>query len=220
MIKIHEVADQELIELFPVQEVERVVGGAVTWKILRTKSAITKWNLTRYNTCISTDAHRRYGGVENPNNPLHKYYEQYWKTPSFAGLLNYSHNQIVIIGKSPRGECASLHIAPVYKNSLYLNDIELQNPGVKAANPMDIDQKFAGLGNGIFPEIISRLRKFAGRHGMDDIIAFGADEVRANIFIRKGFRLDNRDQFLYRTWFQVKKQAPLVCDAIATPPTS
>jgi len=143
---------------------------------------------------------------------MHRYYASFFKAPQYASKVGYVHNQVAIEGRFNGKRCAIVHLASAYPNSLYLNDIELGNPNFPIAEERQLDpsQKYAGIGNGVFQEVLIRTGALAAHYGYEEVIAFAADDVRAKIFSRKGFSVDKRDKELYQWSLRTHVQVPIV----------
>lgn len=205
------IPEKELLELVPRAKIETLVGAAVTWRILLTRDEIRDFDLTTYNTAVYADMHYRLKHLpRDEHHPLDRAYDLFMSdTPDFAERINAPHNQVVITGLIGHAHCIKLSLASIYPNTLLLNSIELANPNIPASRPMDDEQRFAGLGNGVFVEIIERLKAFGKRHGFGAIRAYAVDQLRATIFQHKGFQLDTSDQRLLRTGQATGRQIPL-----------
>jgi hypothetical protein len=132
----------------------------------------------------------------------------------YGRLFDYVHNQCVIEGVAGDVKCASVYLAVAANRYLHWN-VELANPNLTATTPLESAQKYAGLGHGIFAEIIRRLRVFAGAHGLREIIGYTADEARLAIFKRRGFELDTSDP-LHRAAYLTGRQFPIRIDAFSS----
>jgi hypothetical protein len=187
--------DSEWQAVIPRDLVETVLGAHVTWRVLRVKSDLLAWDTGSYNTCVTTDIHRRYRGVTN--NPLRQYYSSHSDRPDFADKVGYIHNQVALKGTLSDGTtCVMLHVATAFPDALYLNDIELANPRLTPIHTLFPDQRHEGLGHGVFGQVLANLEALARRHGFAEVILFAADSQRAEIFAHKGFVLDERDEAL------------------------
>jgi len=63
----------ELLALFPIDRMEEILGGGIEWSIFRTQPELLGWGTLKYNTCVTTDAHRRFKGMPPDKHPLHRY---------------------------------------------------------------------------------------------------------------------------------------------------
>jgi hypothetical protein len=202
------VRDDEWLSLIPRALVEEVIGGPIKWRVLRSQAEMLEWNTVAYNTCVTTDVHRRYRG--SPENPLRKLYAAYSESPELAGKVAYEHNQVAVEGTDKEGvRCVELHVSAAFPNALCLQDIELANTRVPATNPLGPDQRFAGLGRGIFGQVLSNLEALGRQLGFTEMILFAADRARRTVFDHKGFMYDARDHAMAAAAEESGHQIPM-----------
>lgn len=200
LLQIDKLSDDELLELLPREKISAVLGDAnIRWAVLKTPPEIqaVEMGLISYNTCAAADTHYRVRDVPDHKNPLVLYHAEFINRVEYAHKMQYSHNQIMIEGRLAGERCAELHLAPVYPSSLYLNDIYLANPSKPAKTPLGPDQKYEGLGNGIFDVILGRLQAFGKKYGFRKLLAYAAYKDQAEIFLRHGFLEDRSDLNLW-----------------------
>ena len=184
-------SDQELLDIIPRTKVETILGEAVRWQVLRTREEVRAINLRGYNISVYADLHYRLRSLPlDHNHPLGRVDRAFKdNAPDFAERVKASHNQVVILGNVGRDECVKLHLAGIYPTTIFIEDIVLANPKVPAVDLME-GQEFAGMGHGVFVEILNRLKDFGCRRNFTAIRAHAMDNLRASIFQRKGFQLD------------------------------
>lgn len=194
VVRLDHLPEASLLNLLPGADIERIVGKALTWRVLQTQAEMINWDLSGYNACVSTHVQKRWMLNRYRANPLEAKF-RFFGSRDYHKLFSYVHNQCAVEAATAIDGivCAKIHLAVAANRYLYLHDIELANPNVIAASPLGPDQKFAGLGNGIFKDIIRRLRLFAGTHGLLAMVAYAADATRSAIFERQGFSLDASD---------------------------
>jgi hypothetical protein len=195
-VQLHRLPPGRIRGFLPIPDIERVIGTRPEWRVLQTQAEMLAWHHVAYNTVVMTDAHRRWllnPVAPSPVPPLFPFHEE----PNFHRLFpQYSHNQCAIEGRVNGILCAKLHLGVVADRFLYVHELALANPNVPCPNPLDPAQTHAGLGNGIFPEVLQRVRVFAGDFGLKSVIGYAADADRVAIFERKGFVLDQDDPIL------------------------
>jgi hypothetical protein len=196
-----------LLELVPRDRIEAIVG-AVRWSVLRSPSEIQAHDLFAYNTCVTTDAHRRALLFPNRDNPLRRHYHLNSRR-EYAEVVGYVLDQCVVVGRTERERCVVLHLAVAADCFLHLHEIELANPGQPTKRPLGVDQRFEGLGHGIFPDVLRRVRLLAGQIGLQRVIAYAIDDARLAIFLRKGFELDTDDARILEHVRSCRSQYPI-----------
>lgn len=206
-------SNERLLHLIPRERVETILGTAVEWRVLRTRDEIRGECLSAYNTGIFFDLSLRYLPLtKDESHPLMRFPNLVWlNAPNFAETVSAPHNQAIVSGYVGDVECISLHISGIFPQTLFINDIELGNPNLPLARPMGPDQRLAGLGNGIFAEVIERLKVLGRELGFRAIRAHAVDRTRADIFRRKaGFTLDDIDRELLQASHFTGRQVPLL----------
>lgn len=204
--------DDDFLDLFPRTRVELIVAAPVKWRVLRTRDEIRAEALADYNTAVFSDRHYRLSHLpRDTRHPLSEWPDpEVWQeTPDFAEQINALHNQVRITGTVNSHECVMLHLSGIYPSTLFIGDVCLANPRIAATQPMGLDQRFAGLGNGVFPEFLKRLNSLGSKLGFNTIRAHAVDSVRASVFQRKGFQLDDLDPLLLQAARFNGRQIPL-----------
>ncbi|WP_147443351.1 hypothetical protein [Corallococcus sp. AB011P] len=200
---------------------EIIVADHIKWRIFRTRDEIRAEDCADYNTAVFVDRHYRLAHLpRDSHHPLSRWPDpKIWQaTPDFAEQIGAPHNQIRITGTAGPHECVILHLAGIYPSSLFIGDIYLANPRIIATRPMGRDQKFAGLGNGIFPDFLKRLTNLSRSLGFNTIRAHAVDSVRASVFQKRGFVLDDLDPFLLQAAVFNGCQIPLKIEMSSNPP--
>lgn len=206
---ISKISKNELLKLIPTEHVEAVLGQEVEWRVMQTQKELLAWDVSKYNHCVTTDIHQRNIGVPPELHPLYKFFRTHSERADFAKVVDYQHNQVAIEGISNNEICVLLHIAAVYPSAIHLGFIELANPYVTNSNPMDPVQHFAGIGNGVLAEIITNLKLFAKNLGLSRITGYAVDMLRAEIFCKRGFELDRKND-MFESAIKNNIQIPLV----------
>ena len=70
LVRLDHLPAAELLDLFPREEIERIVGGRVCWRVLQRQDELMVWHLARYNSAVSTHVHRRSLLTPGRPNPL------------------------------------------------------------------------------------------------------------------------------------------------------
>ena len=206
----------ELLSLLPREEIEKVVKRAITWRVYQSQDEMMQWELIPYNTCVAAHVHRASRHLPWKKN-LMRFWNEYGETQYFPRKVGYKHNQAAIVAtldEDPDIEVAKLHIAAVNDDAIYLQEILLADPSRRPTRPMGVDQEYAGLGNGIFRQTLTNVRKFAGRHGRDKVILYAVDQTRAGLFARKGFSIDTGEPDLIEASRINGRQIPMVAAAL------
>ena len=196
LVQLHRLPVARVRGFLPIPDIERVIGTTPAWRVLQTQAEMLDWHHVAYNTVVMTDAHRRWlfhPEVESVVPALFPYRDE---PDFFRRFPKYKHNQCAIEGRVNGILCAKLHLGVVADRFLYVHELALANPNVPCAKPLDPDQTHAGLGNGIFAEVLQRVRMFAGDLHLASVIGYAADADRVAIFERKGFALDHEDPIL------------------------
>ena len=207
VVRLDRLRHDDLIALVPREDIERIVATPVSWRVIQSQRELIERELVMYNACVSTHVQRRWMLNRDRPNPLEKKAHlsvnaDYWR------IFDYVHNQCVIEAKAGNVTCALVYLSVAANRFLHLNDIELANPNTPETRPLESAQKYAGLGQGVFAEIIRRLRVFAGQHGLQEVIGYTADAERLEIFKRRGFELDTSDP-LHVAAFMNGRQFPI-----------
>lgn len=204
----------ELLRLLPRERIESLLVCTVEWTVTTDAIALRSSVLSTYNGAAEADVHRRAKGMPRDKHPLHRFFRSR-EQHDYAEKIGYLHNQARIEGVMNGERCALLHLAAQYPDRLYLADIELAQPGVVAARPF-ADQRWAGIGNGVFDEVLGNLRRFGAERGFALLSAHAADRARYEVFARHGFRLDEGEPEVAAMAVRVGHQYPLVSELQAT----
>lgn len=207
-----------LLELVSAERVEQLVKKKINWRIYQRQDEMMRWELLPYNTCVVAHVHRASRDLPWNKNP-ERFWLQHGKTARFPEMVDYRHNQAAIVGTlddepEPDVVVVKLHIAAINDDAIYLQEIALADPSRPAVRPLDDEQKYEGLGNGVFREILTNLRRLAGQHGRDKVILYAVDRTRAAIFAKKGFNLDTTEPDLIERSNSNGIQIPMVAKAL------
>ncbi len=204
------ISNKEYESLFPISEMSEIIENELEVQVLKEESELKACELLSYNTCVFVDAHLRFKDVPESRHPLLYKLETLHTNTSFREEIGTEHNQVCILVKSETHTVATLHIAGIYGDTLFINYIELLNPNIEASKPMDIEQNYTGIGNGVFSRVIDGLCLFGEKNGYQRVSCHAIDHLRADFFIRKaGFSLDRSDEFLFSSSEINGRQIPL-----------
>lgn len=206
---------EDLIGLLQPSKIEQVVGRRLTWRTYQDADEMMSWDLTAYNTCIATHVHRASRALPWDKNPM-RFWHAYRDRRDFARKVGYRHNQAAVVAtleNDPEVVVTKLYIAAANDDAIYLQEIVLADPSRRPERPLGDDQEYAGLGNGIFREILANIRKLAVDHQRDKVILYAVDSARAALFARRGFSLDlSEPDLIERSRFN-GMQIPMVSKA-------
>ena len=208
--------EASLLDLLPIAKIEQLVKRKLTWRVYQRQDEMMQWELIPYNTCVAAHTHRASRGMAWNENPM-RFWDKYQDTPQLAKKVGYKHNQAAIVAtldEDPEVVVAKLHIAAVNEDAIYLQEIVLADPSRPPTRPMGLDQEYAGLGHGIFGEILSNVRRLAGQYGRDKVILYAVDGTRAGVFARKGFSLDTSEPDLIEASRINGQQIPMLATAL------
>lgn len=188
--------EEQLNSLFPINDLISEMGKDPGITVLKDDEIRLKYP-GQYNISVQARAHNR-GLVEL----LAEYYEAHSDSPELAGLLGIQLPQIMWADSLGFDEkLISLHISKLNKNEVFINDIVL----VK-------NEDFDLLSEAVIDKVLHNLRRFAKDQGAKYLSGYAANRATFNLFKRKGFKEDKREEmgndYLWGLALQLGEQFP------------
>lgn len=168
---------EDIQSLFPIDELKAEIGRDPGIKVLR-DDEIRLLYPEQYNISVQARAYNL-----QLVQLLQEYYNTYFNSPEFAGLMGIQLPQIMLVDTLGFEEALiSLHISKLSKQEIFINDIVL----VK-------NEDFDLLSEDVIQKVLDNLRSFAKKQGAKYLSGYAANRSTLNLLKSKGFSEDKRE---------------------------